>query len=209
MSPPAAKLRQRVVVEVCHKDRPFCPFAKLTPLPDGIKYERIHVGPLQISGMGSTGDGDSFGSGRIFQFPLVSLGRHSVDELYFSEVPTNPFLDSSLFSLLVSEAHRVLDPSGTLVLFNGYFNSPSKIIIDFSVGCAGLPKVQRSKGAPKELLISEIATAGNFIDMVKRLNKHFRPLTLEEHTKFLVERNLGHATELQPGDHISVLAAKH
>ncbi|MDD5339740.1 MAG: hypothetical protein PHV13_00645 [Candidatus ainarchaeum sp.] len=209
MNPPAANLQQRVVVEVCHKDRPFCPFAKRNPLPDGIRYERIHVGPFHIPGMGSTGDGDFFSAGRIFQFPLVSLGSHSVHELYLSEVPTNPFLDSSLFSLLVSEAHRVLDPSGTLVLFNGYFNSPSKIIIDFSAGCAGLPKFQRSKGAPKELLISGIAEAGNFIDMVDRLNEHFRPLTLPEHTKFLMERDLGPATELQPGDQISVLAAKH
>jgi hypothetical protein len=127
--------------------------------------------------------------------------KGSVHELYFSQVATNPYLDDMFLPDLVDAAYRVLDPHGTLVLFNGYFDSRFKILINFIAGIATLPKWPEPVGTPS---VQEVNTAANFTDMLMRLNACFMPLSLDAHKKFLAERDFGRQAE-----HVSVLTARN
>lgn len=187
----------KLVVEICPPGRPFCPWVKKLPMGEGIRYVHIDVGSLPTRHLAGTRTTMPHHHGRNWQQHnpalLPSLNDATVSEFYIS---SNPYLSGQVMPALVREARQVLESAGNLVFFNGYIPAIGGIVVDFEHGCAG---TRNPKPPPMVFPHNE---------MTVLFQDFFRPLTLQEHIKFLTERGLGNATELEPGVNVSVLVKK-
>ena len=213
--------KQRLVAEICHPAKPFCPWAKRpaaggpepdvkiryavhmpgsrpAPLSDGITYAGFDVRALPSRGLSHDAPNPLLRPGKngvvIYEDGkeiTLSLGAGTIAEFYLSSVATNPYLRSWVMPALVHEARRILEIEGKLVFFNGYAETSGGVTVDFKTGAVVL-----RKGSP------HIANShGETADL---LGKFFTPLGLEGHTAFLIQRGFSGATELEPGIHVSV-----
>lgn len=195
-------LKQKIVAEVCHPARPFCPFLRQSPLGDGITYVAFDIRgiarPDNIVMADHLSARPVVRCMRMAKDGTLPLKRGSVSEMYLSVVTAGAAVPPAALCRLVCETHKALESGGYLIFFNGYLlaSTAHTVQVDFTGG--------RSLYAPG----TGINPGECRNPITASLNLLFRPLQAGEQVEFLYARRITRAHELEPGRNLAVLVRK-